>query len=551
MSSAWLSYLSFSAINIAFYQETRLGLTNLRSLAALRDVYTTSEYLGYLWSTLVLATWVTLLSLVYGVAMALLVARTNIGGKGMLDFMIIMPLFLSPFAGMMAWVALGSEKSGLVNGAIQSLFGDIGLHVGPVINIWSYGGIVWVMFLFFCPFAYLFTIGGLTSMDASLEEAARMSRATPFQTLMKITLPMSAPAILASGLLIFVLAAELYTIPGMIGSIIGYTTLPWKIYQDSTAFPVHTAHAAAGGTLLLWVTVLGVWLQRRMTRQGQRFVTVSGKGFRAKPMDLGYWKLAAYAIIGFYIMCADILPFGGLLLSSFMKYSAPSITADVLTLKNYSDLINLPGIGTALWNTIWLAVLSGMACVAIGLVISFGELRRPGVMTAWLAFISVLPVAVPGIVYGVGLQWVFLRTPFYGTTLVLLLAYVAKFLPFAVVVSRSAVLQIHPELEQSARMSGASGLVALRAITMPLLKPTLIGILFFVMLMSIKELSASVLLYTQRSQVLSVLTWNYMDAGNYQFAAAIGVIQTIMMILLVVLTRAVFRIKLENAIVRS
>ncbi|MGN6763919.1 MAG: ABC transporter permease subunit, partial [Rhizobiaceae bacterium] len=127
-------------------------------------------------------------------------------------------------------------------------------------------------------------------------------------------------------------------------------------------------------------------------------------------------------------------------------------------------------------------------------------------------------------------------------------AYVAKFLPYGIVVSRSAVIQLHPELEQSARMSGATGLMAMRKITMPLLKPTLIAILFFVMLMSIKELSASILLYNQKSQVLSVLTWHYMDAGDYQFAAAIGVVQTVMMIALVIFTRAIFRVQMEKAL---
>ena len=129
-------------------------------------------------------------------------------------------------------------------------------------------------------------------------------------------------------------------------------------------------------------------------------------------------------------------------------------------------------------------------------------------------------------------------------------AYIAKFLPYSVVVSRAGVLQIHPELEQSARLCGASAVRALRSITMPLLKPTLVAIVFFVMLMSIKELSASLLLYTQRSQVLSVLTWHYMDAGNYQFAAAIGVLQTLIMIGLVFLTRKIFRIQLEKTMSR-
>ena len=538
-------------VDAAFYRETRLGLSSERSLAAFLTVYTTAEYLGYLANAVILATLVTALSLVVGVAMALLVARTDIPFKGMLDLLIIMPLFLSPFTGLIAWIALGSAKTGFVNVTLAAVLGTVGLDPGPIINLWSYTGVVWVMFLFFCPFAYLFTVGNMRAMDASLEEAARTTGATAIQALMKVTVPMCVPAILASGLLIFILSAEMYTIPGIIGSTVGFTTLPWKIFQDSTVFPVHRAHAAASGTLLLWVTVLGVWLQRRITSRSERFVTVTGKGFRGRPLPLGRWKWAALLLVGVYVLSADVLPFGALLLSSFMKYSAPMITADIFTLKHYAEIFTLQDMRAALWHTTWLAVLSGACCVLIGLLISFMEVRRPGPATRFLAFLGVLPVAVPGLVYGIGLLWAYAQTPIYGTAWILLLAYVAKFLPYGIVVSRSAILQIHPELEQSARISGATGLVALRRITMPLLKPTLIAILFFVMLMSIKELSASVLLYSQKSQVLSVLTWHYMDAGNYQFAAAIGMVQTVMMIALVYVTRAIFNVQLEKTLAKA
>ena len=334
----------------------------------------------------------------------------------------------------------------------------------------------------------------------------------------------------------------------MIGSNFGFTTLPWKIYSDTNGVPVRLAHAAASGTMLLWVTCFGIWLQRRVTRQTERFATVTGKGFRGRLMPLGSWKFLALAFVGCYVFAADLLPFGGLVMSSLMKFSAPAITAEVFTTENFSEFFGLQNMVGALGNTVMLAVLSAGACVTIGLMISYMEVRRPSMPTRLLAFLGVLPVAVPGIVYGIGLMWTFLRTPLYGTVWVLLLAYIAKFLPYSIVVSRAGVLQVHPELEQSARMCGASGLKALRAITMPLLKPTLIAIIFFVMLMSIKELSASILLYTQRSQVLSVLTWHYMDAGNYQFAAAIGVLQTLIMIALVFLTRKVFRVQLEKTI---
>ena len=153
--------------------------------------------------------------------------------------------------------------------------------------------------------------------------------------------------------------------------------------------------------------------------------------------------------------------------------------------------------------------------------------------------------------FGIGLLWTYLQTPLYGTLWILLLAYVAKFLPYGILVSHSGVLQIHADLEASARMSGATAMQALARITIPLIKPTLIAVFFFVMLQSIKELSASILLYSDRSQVLSVLTWHYMDAGNYQFAAAVGVLQTVLMLALVIGTRAVFNVGLERALGRG
>ena len=336
----------------------------------------------------------------------------------------------------------------------------------------------------------------------------------------------------------------------MIGSTTGYTVLSWKIYTDSSVFPVHRAHAAAAGTVLLWVTIFGIWLQGRITRVAQRFVTIGGKGHRARPLYLGNWSWVAYAFITLYVLCADVLPFGALILSSFMRYGAPVITADVLTLGQYAQLFTLQDAQNALWNTIWLAGASGIICLFGGFMISFMEVRRPSIWATSIAFLGVVPVAVPGVVYGIGLLWIYLRTPIYGTAWILLLAYIAKFLPFAIVVSRSGILQLHRELEESARTSGAGTWLTLRAISMPLLKPSLIAILFFVMLMSIKELSASLLLYSQRGEVLSVLTWQYMDSGNYQFAAAAGVVQTLMMIALVVITRAVFRVRLEQSLAR-
>lgn len=535
-------------IDSAFYGETKIGLSDERSLDAIINVYTTARYLGYLAQALILAALVTTLSLVLGVTMAFIIARTDLAGKPLLDLMVIMPLFLSPFTGLIAWVVLGSVKTGFINVAIQGMAGVFGMEVSPLVNIWSYAGVVWVMTLFFTPFSYLFTVNNLRSMDGSLEEAARTSGATAMQTIFRITLPMMLPSIFASGLLIFILAAELYTIPGIIGVTAGFTTLPYQIYLDSTAFPVQRAHAAAAGTILLWVMIIGIYFQRRITSRSEKYVTIGGKGHRSRPLKLGGWAWPAGGLIWTYVFCAVILPTGALALFSLMKYSSVNFSWDLFTTDHYVNLFTIGNTQQALKNTMILGLLSGGICLLMGFLISYFEIRRPGPLAKTVAFLGVLPVAVPGVVYGIGLLWTYLRSPLYGTIWILLLAYIAKYLPYAIVVSRTSILQLNRELEESARMSGARPFVVLRAITMPILKPALVAIFFFVMLKSIMELSASILLYSERGPVLSVLTWSYMETGNFQFAAAIGVVQSLMLVGLVFATRYLFRVRLEATI---
>jgi iron(III) transport system permease protein len=539
------------SLDSAFHVETRFGLSDQHSLASIIDVYTGSDYLEALGQTLMLSAAVTVLCLAAGVASAILMARTDLPCKGLLELLIIMPLFASPFTGLMAWISLGSAKTGFLNIAMATALHWAGIDHPPVINVWSYGGAVWVMFLFFMPFVYLFTVGSMRSMDNSLEEAARSNGASPLQSIMKVTIPLALPSILVAGLAVFVLTAETYTIPGIVGTNAGFTVLSWQIFQDAAGPTLQQAHAAAAATMLLIVAIAGIVAQRYITRLSSRFVTVSGKGFRGAPMRLGRWKWAALLFIGAYILAASLLPFAALLISSLLRYSTSTITLDMFTLVNYKQFLNGDSMGIAMLNTVGLAVGAGVLCVIGGLVISFMDVRRPSFATKLVAIVSAIPVAVPGIVYGMGILWVFLRTPLYGSIWVLLLAYVAKFIPFGVVMSRGGLQQLHPDLENSARMSGATSLQTLRMVTLPLMRLTLVSTLFCVVLLCIKELSASVLLYTTNSNVLSVLTWQYMDSGNYQYAAAVGVVQTLVVVGLVLITRSLFGIKLERTMGRS
>ena len=539
------------SIDSAFRVETRFGLSDRHSLNAFINVYTSGEYLHALWQTVLLAGSVTVFSVIAGVAIAILVARCDIPWKSTIELLVVMPLFLAPFTGLMAWTALGSAKTGFLNSAWSALAGSFGYKAAPLVDIWTWWGAAWVMFLFFMPFVYLFTVNSMRTMDGALEEAARSAGATPLECLLKITIPLSAPSIMIAALVVFMLTSETYTIPGTIGNFAGFNVLSWQIFLDATGATIRQAHAASAATMLLLVAIAGLMVQRFITRKSSRYITISGKGFRGSLLKLRGWKWAALAFIGFYVACATLLPFAALILNSVLTRSTAVVTSDLLTLMHYERFFGADDFREAFFNTAFLSLFAGAICVLAGFIISFADVRRPGPASRMLALVSAIPVAVPGLVYGIGLLWLLLKTPLYGTIWVLLLVYIAKFVPFGVMMSRSGLQQMHPDLESSARMSGATSYQSIRFITLPLMRLTLISALFCIMLLAIKELSASAMLYTKRSEVLSVLTWHYMDSGNYQFAAMLGVLQSAIMVAMVLLTRWVFGIRLEGAMGRG
>jgi iron(III) transport system permease protein len=534
-------------VDLSLLEETDLGVSDTRSFVAIAAVYTTWEYLGPLISALVLALVVTVISVAIGTGMAVVVARTDVRWKPVWDVSILVPLFLSPFMLLIAWISLAGPRTGFLNGIASALVRPFTGKPFDIVNLDTYWGIVWVMVIVSCPLVYLFTVGTLRSMDASLEEASRSVGASPLHTIFTITVPVCLPSILSSALVVFVLTLETYTVPGIIGAAFNFTTLPWKIYDDATNVPPHLAHAAAAGTLLLFITAAGIWLQRRITRFSNRYVTVSGKGARAKSFRLGSFRPLAMGLLGLYVFCAAVLPLGALLLASFMRFTAPIPTWKVMWLGHYSAFFYQPNSFAALPNTIILAIGSGLICVVIGALISMLDIRSKRWWARSLAAVGVLPVAVPGIIFGIGLLWVYIRSPLYGTIWIIMLAYVARFLPYGIVISRSAIVQIDKSLEESARMSGAGSLRVMLTIMVPLIKSTLLAIFFLVMMLCVKEVPASLLLFTPRSQVLSTLAWQYVASGDFQYAAMVGVIQTLMLVLLVVFTRMLFGLRLERA----
>ena len=263
-----------------------------------------------------------------GVTLAWLIARSNMPGKRMLDPLNMIPFYLSSVVGALSWQVIAAPRSGLINNLLAPWFG------GPTFNIYSVGGISLVLGLFYAPYVYLFTLGSLQSMDASLEDAARMSGASKFQTAIRITLPLSAPAILSACILVFVTAAGIFGVPLVLGVPGNVHTLSTLIYRSINEYPADFATAAIlSSALFLFTAVFTV--HPDLLLRGRRFTTVTGKGYRPRMVELGRWRWAGGRRQRRSICVFVIGPFLALLLVSFQDAWTGAFDWARLTLANY------------------------------------------------------------------------------------------------------------------------------------------------------------------------------------------------------------------------
>ena len=397
------------------------------TLDNLKALFTQPTYWTALRNSLWLGFLVAVFSVALGVTFAWILGRTDVPFRRVLSVLVPLPIFLSPFACGIAWVLLGSERSGLINGTLRSIFGT---DISPV-NIMTFPGLVFVMVLSFAPLAYLFTLAPMINMDGSLEEASRISGASLPRTFFKVTLPVVAPGVLSACLMVFVLASEMFSIPGLIGTAAGYRTLPYFIYQNTTTTPPNWGGAAVAGLALLLIMSLGMLLQAKATKGSSRFVTISGKGAKPIVMKLGRWRWFVFALPAAYILLAVILPGAALLIGSSMRFFTPELRLDLFTLSHWESAFAASQFQTAMINTILVGVIAPTIAVAFAFVMAYVRNRTNAPLRNTFEQIGMLPVAVPGIVFGVGVLWAYVGSPVYGTILLLMIAYSARYLPHA------------------------------------------------------------------------------------------------------------------------
>jgi iron(III) transport system permease protein len=358
-----------------------------------------------------------------------------------------------------------------------------------------------------------------------------------------MTLPLVRPALTASALLIFVFAAENFSVPTMLGSPVGLETLPSAIYHAVSVDPSKPGEAAAAGSLLLWLAVVGLAWQRRITSGTGRFSTVGGKPGGRRTIRLGGLRWLAAALGGIYVLMAIVLPYLGLVLGSLLKFVTPRITPQLLTLDNYAKVVNGSNV-TALKNSLLLSVVGSFAGVALFLVISYILLRSDLPFRRALDYVTVLPTALPAVVLGVGLLWAFvvLPLPLYGTVLGLGVAYLVRYAGYGIRQTNVAVGQISPSLEEAARTLGAGPFRAFATIVGPLIWSSLRALWLTLFVLFSLEIGATIFLYSPASITLPVLLWNQTSSGSLSVAFAIAAAQATGILLIIgigkMLTRA-------------
>jgi iron(III) transport system permease protein len=455
--------------------------------------------------------------------------------------MSVIPLIIPGILFTVAWILLGSPKIGIINLVLQRLFETDAVFI----NVYSLGGMIWVDGLHYSPVAFLLMTAAFRAMDPSLEESAIMSGAGILQVARRVTLPLAWPAIFATLLILFVRAIESFEVPALLGLPVGLQVFTSAIYQAVHRYPSQIGLAAAYAVTLLAITSVGVYLQSRFSTGGSRYATMTGKGFRPRTIDLGRWRYLTTAIFLAYFLFIVVLPFLVLLWSSLQKfYSVPSMEAlHRLTLDPYRTIIDYPNLLRAVWNSLLLAVASATIIMLVTAVICWivVKTRMPG---RWLLdnFAS-LPMVFPGIVLGLAIMILYLTIPIgiYGTIWIMLIAYVTRFMPYGLRYNTTSMLQIHKELEESAAMSGASWTTTFWRVIIPLLKPGLVAGWIYIVIVSIRELSSSILLYSPGTEVVSIVIWELWENGQYVELSALGVMLILALFVLVLAAQWVGR----------
>lgn len=489
-----------------------------------------------LWNTVVLAFWVGLASIAIGAPLAWLTARTDVPGKVLIRGLVMASFVTPPFLGAFAWVMLAGPNAGLLNKLWRSLTGA----EDALVNIFSMPGLVFVVTIYTFPYVYIMLANTLALIASDLEEAAAILGAGRLSVALTVTLPLVLPALVSGFILAVLQAIALFGSPAILALPAGFHTITTQIWSFFH-FPPKTEMAAAFSIPLLLATALLLLVQKKLLgRRG--YAAVGGKGGQRRTIPLGAWRYPALLACLAVMACAIFLPYGILAKAAFSRAWAQPLTWDNLTLANFSfTFFEYSATQAAILNTLELGVMT--ACVGTGLVtlLAYITQRRLVLGHQVVAFLALAPVVIPGVVLAVALFIAYTRPPLvlYGTLWILFVAYLTKEMPVGYAQSDATFRSIPAELEDAGRILGAGRLRILREITAPLAKSGIIAAWCFIFIGVIRELSASIILFTPSTKVMSVVLFDLKEEGQFGAIAVLGLVMLALTFATVTLVQAV------------
>jgi len=513
----------YSVIQTSLFTTKLTGEIDEFTLRYYQNLLRELQVIGPFLNTLYFSAGAALLATLLGGSIAWIVTRTDTPLRG-LGYFTAFTSFGTPFIlYTIGWILL-LGKAGPVNFWLKRLLNQ----TDPVVNVYSMWGMIFVEALLWSPFVFLMLAAAFRSMDPSLEEASAACGARVWQTLRRISLRLMLPAFFSVMLLIFIRSFESFEIPALVGLPGDIRVLTTSIYLDAQKLPAQYGNAGAFSVLLMLVVAGTLYVYFRVTREGDRFQTVTGKGYRPSLIALGRWRYLNAAGLLLYSFVLLVLPFLIILWASLLPfYIQPSLEAlSLFTLKNYITAIHYPKITDSIKNSILLGLGSASVVMVLTMLASW-ILVRSKMRGRWLLdLLTTLPLLFPGIVMGLAILRFYLQVPIpiYGTLWILLVAFITRYIPYGIRYTHSGLLQLHRELEEAAYASGASWSNCMRRIIFPLLTPSFLGGWVFVFLLSAKELSMSILLVSPQTPVVSVAIYELWENGQVGELAAFSVI---------------------------
>lgn len=510
----------------------RIGTLSLSSYA---EILTSAHLLELVGTTVAFAAGATLVGLILGGTLAWCVERTNAPLRQIAYPAVFVSFALPGIVRTIGWILLFGPRTGSANEIFRALTGTS----ATLLDVFTLPAMILVEGTFWVPLVFLMMSASFRSMDPALEEAAMTSGAATWRTIRRITAAVALPSVLSVVILTFIRSVQAFEVPLLLGVPARAYTVTTEVYLNvnSGIIPDYS-YSSAYGVLLVAFLAAAIALYGRATRRASSFTTISGKAFRPRALDMGARRWVATAVV-LGIVTFQFLPILAIASASLIpSFGLPGAPWDHLTLSNYQRVTSDPQILQSISDSFEIGIVSATAVMAIAAVVAWVIVRARFRARALLDQLGSLPLVLPGVVLGIAVLVLYLRSPIpvYGTIWILVIAYVTTYLPYGLRYAHPGILRIHPELEESAELSGSGWARTFGRVVVPLLLPALFAGWVFVFLISVRELSVAALLYTPRSPVIATTMLDLWNNGSVNQVTALGTLVALLSIAIAIVT---------------